>query len=44
MATRNEEQEKWLADAMNVVKQQGFYMKRALVRIKGVLEIILVLS
>lgn len=28
--SQNEEQEKWLADAMNVVKQQAFYMKRAL--------------
>ncbi|CAI5958888.1 unnamed protein product [Closterium sp. NIES-65] len=25
-----EEQEKWLADALNVVKQQAFYMRRAL--------------
>lgn len=29
--TATEEQEKWLADAQNVVKQQSFYMRKALV-------------
>lgn len=31
--TATEEQEKWLADAQNVVKQQSFYMRRALVSV-----------
>ncbi|CAI7819063.1 unnamed protein product, partial [Closterium sp. NIES-53] len=31
-----EEQEKWLADALNVVKQQAFYMRRALVNVSKI--------